>query len=636
ETDLFVPLVERARALAAARHPGSAVPGGEAPLRVIADHARATAFLVADGVFPDRVGRSYVLRRIMRRAIRHGTEIGLDRPFFHEVTAEVVARFGDAYPELRERAATIEEVVRTEEEQFRRTLDRGLKRLRTAIAERGDASKAFAPELAADLYDTYGFPLDLTAVIVAEHGLTLDEPAAEQALRARQAGGEASSELGGDKAVADLWFALHAELGDTAFLGYDDDASEAVVRALVVGGKRVERAEPGDEVDVVLDRTPFYGEGGGQIGDTGVLDRGPTHLEVADTLKPLAAMHVHRGRLSGGPLAVGDTVHAHIDVARRNAIRRNHSATHLLHHALRKHLGDHVAQKGSLVAPDRLRFDFSHNKPIGPEERERIEATVNEMVLANAIADVQQQSMDDARLRKAIGLFEAKYGERVRVVQFDHSIELCGGTHVARTGDIGLFAILSEVGIAQGVRRIEAVTGMGALAWAQGMVRLIDGAREALHAQTPDDVPGRIEKLQQSLRGSQREIERLQQQLVTGGGGAQLDIAEVAGVRLLARKVDVDPKALRGAADAMRDKLGSGVVVLGTASEGKATLLVAVTKDLEGRVHAGKLVGAIATHVDGKGGGRPELAQAGGPKISGLDDALRAASDALAQQLAAS
>jgi alanyl-tRNA synthetase len=635
ETDLFVPLVERARALAAARQPGSVVPGGEAPLRVIADHARATAFLVADGVFPDRVGRSYVLRRIMRRAIRHGTEIGLDRPFFHEVTAEVVARFGDAYPELRERAATIDEVVRTEEEAFRRTLDRGLKRLRNAIVDLGGTVKAFAPEVAADLYDTYGFPLDLTAVIVAEHGLTLDEPAAEQALKARQAGGEASGELGGERAVADLWFALHGELGDSEFLGYEQSEADATVRALVVGGQRVSSASAGDEVDVVLDRTPFYGESGGQIGDTGTLDAGVAHLEVTDTLKPLGGLFVHRGCLSGGPLGVGDRVHAAIDVARRDAIRRNHSATHLLHHALRKHLGEHVSQKGSLVAPDRLRFDFSHNRPISPEERGRIEATVNEMVLANAVADVQQQSMDDARARKAIGLFEAKYGERVRVVQFDRSIELCGGTHVSRTGDIGMFAILSEVGIAQGVRRIEAVTGMGALAWAQGLARLVDDAREALHAHAADEVPARIEKLQQSLRGSQREIERLQQQLVTGGGGAELEITVVDGVQLLVRKVDVDPKALRGAADAMRDKLRSGVVVLGCAADGKATLLVAVTKDLEGRVHAGKLVSAIATHVDGKGGGRPELAQAGGAKTSGLDDALAAARDALAQQLGA-
>ncbi len=633
ETDLLSPMVEYARKLAGNRRPKDK---GEAPLRVIADHARATAFLIADGVFPDKGARNYVLRRIMRRAIRHGTEIGLDKPFFHEVCAVVVEGFGDVYPELRERAATIDEVVRAEEESFRRTLDGGLRRLRSAIDLHDASSKAFSPAVAADLYDTYGFPLDLTSVIVAEHGLALDEAAAKQALKDRQAAGEHNAELGSDKAVADLWFALHGELGDSEFLGYEVDEADATVRALVVGGKRVPTARAGDEVDVVLDRTPFYGESGGQIGDTGRITAGAAVLEVGDTIKPLGALFVHRGKLSGGTLEVGAKVHARIDTARRNAIRRNHSATHLLHHALRKHLGEHVVQKGSLVAPDRLRFDFSHNRPISIEDRHRIEATVNEMVLANAVADVQQQSMDEAKARKAIGLFEAKYGERVRVVQFDSSIELCGGTHVSRTGDIGLFAIVAEGGIAQGVRRIEAVTGMGALAWAQGLADLVDDAREALHAQAADEVPARIEKLQKDLKGTQREIERLQQQLVTGGGGAQLETTEVAGVKLLVRKLAVtDAKALRPAADALRDKLGSGVVVLGAEADGKATLLVAVTKDLEARVHAGKLVGAIAPHVDGKGGGKPELAQAGGPKTSGLDEALRAAAGVLAQQLGA-
>ena len=639
ETDLLAPLVECARRLAQSRGSTAALAAkGEAPLRVIADHARAAAFLIADGVFPDKAGRSYVLRRIMRRAIRHGTEIGLDRPFFHEVCAEVVARFGDFYGELRERAATIAEVTAAEEVSFRRTLDRGLKRLRTAMDghDRARDAAAFSPEVAADLYDTYGFPLDLTAVIVAEHGLSLDEAAAEAALRRRQSSGEATAELGQEQAIAGVYFALHGELGDSEFLGYDLTSASATVRALVVDGVSVPSAEAGSEVEVVLDRTPFYGESGGQIGDAGWLRAGAATVAVADTIKPRGGMHVHRGRLEGGPLKLGDTVQAEVDAQRRDAIRRNHSATHLLHHALRKHLGEHVSQKGSLVTPDRLRFDFSHNRALTAEERRRIELTVNAMVLANAAADVQQQSMDEARARRAIGLFEAKYGERVRVVQFDDSIELCGGTHVTRTGDIGSFAIVSEGSVAQGVRRVEAVTGMGAVAYLQGLVELVESARDKLHVHALDELPAKIDRLQQDLKHSGREIENLRRELAMGGGGGggAEATSEVAGVTLLARQISApDAKTLRGAADAMRDKLGSGVLVLGAEIEGKATLLVAVTKDLEGKVHAGKLIGVLAPHIDGKGGGRPDLAQAGGPKVAGLGEALQAAAAALAAQL---
>ena len=572
ETDLLTPMVECARRLAGARRP---LERGEAPLRVIADHARATAFLVADGVFPDRGGRSYVLRRIMRRAIRHGTEIGLDRPFFHEVCAQVVENFADVYPELRERAATIDEVVRGEEEAFRRTLDRGLRRVQVAIGEHDRASgSAFSPAVAADLYDTYGFPLDLTAVIVAEHGLALDEAAAELALRQRQAAGEGLTNLGEERAVADLYFALHGACGDTQFVGYETTSAQATVRALVVDGVAVDQAAQGANVEVILDRTPMYGESGGQVGDTGMLVSAGATIEVTDTHKPKGAMHVHRGIVRAGSLRNGDAVQVEVDTTRRDAIRRNHSATHLLHHALRKHLGDHVLQKGSLVTPERLRFDFSHNRAITPEQRRQIEATVNEMVLANGAADVREQSMDEAKARRAIGLFEAKYGETVRVVQFAASIELCGGTHVGRTGDIGLLAIVSEASIAQGVRRIEAVTGMGAVAHVQNLVELVDGARNQLHAHSDEEVPSRIERLQQDLRAQQREVARLHQQIATGGSGEGSGIVEVAGIKLLVRRVtSPDAKALRAAADALRDKLGSGVVVLGAEAEGKAMLL---------------------------------------------------------------
>jgi len=638
-TDLLAPLVDEAKRLAGAGGHGGA---GEAPFRVIADHARATAFLVADGVFPDKAGRSYVLRRIMRRAIRHGADVGLDRPFMHEVCRKVVQMFGDTYPELHERAAVIEEVVRGEEEGFRRTLDRGLRRLRKAIDELEPGRNAFDPSVAAELYDTYGFPIDLTAVILREHALTLDEDAAEADLRARQdnAGGR-GTDLGQGQAVADVYFAVHEAVGDTEFLGYETEEAEGRVVAVIVDGARVDEARPGQVVELVLDRSPFYAESGGQVGDTGLaFHAGPggTAIEIAieDTLKPRAGMHVHRGMVRHGTVAVGSRLVLQVDGARRAAIRRNHSATHLLHHALRAELGEHVVQKGSLVAPERLRFDFSHNRAITPEQRHAIETRVNAMVLGNSASDTKVLTMPEAKAEGAIGLFGEKYGERVRVVRLGgDSVELCGGTHVGRAGDIGLFTIVGESSIAQGVRRIEAVTGMGAVAHVQQLVDVASEAAGQLHAASVQELPERIGRLQAELRARERTIAELKQKLATGGGGAADEVAMVDGIKLLTRRVTgADAKTLRGAADALRDRLGSGVVVLAAETEGKATLLVAVTKDLEGRLHAGKLVGALAGHVDGRGGGRPELAQAGGPKLAGIDAALEAAAGAVRNQLA--
>jgi alanyl-tRNA synthetase len=632
ETDALAPLVDLAKRLAGAAAPSSK---GEAPYRVIADHARATAFLVADGVFPDRAGRSYVLRRIMRRAIRHGTEIGLHRPFFHEVTGKVVEMFGEVYPELAERAATIEEVVRGEEEAFRRTLDRGLKRLEAAI-QRAPRGQPFDPEVAADLYDTYGFPLDLTGVIVAERGFRLDEDAAEAKLRDRQSGGKGP--LGQDDRIADVYFALHEQHGDTRFLGYDAGRADARVQALVVDGQPVPEAAEGNVVEVILDQTPMYAESGGQVGDVGEITAGQARIEVHDTIKPVGGLHVHRGRVVSGTMVVEQPVTVNVDEVRRAAIARNHSATHLLHLALREVLGEHVVQKGSLVAPDRLRFDFSHARPLTDEQRRRIEQRVNEMVLTNRDTAVDEMALEAARAAGAMMLFGERYGDEVRVVRIaDHSVELCGGTHVARSGDIGLFAIVGEGSIAQGVRRIEAVTGMGAVSHLQRLVEVTREAAGRLHAGGFEELPVRIEKLQNELKQRDREIERLTQKLATGGATGDDEVREVDGVALLTRRVAVSGgKALRSAADTLRDRLGSGVVVLGAESDGKATLLVAVTKDLQARVHAGKLVGALAVHVDGRGGGRPDLAQAGGPNLGGLDAALGAASEALGEQLRAS
>jgi alanyl-tRNA synthetase len=634
-TSLLTPLVDLAKRLAGA--PAHDLGAGEAPFRVIADHARATAFLIADGVFPDRDTRPYVLRRIMRRAIRFGEKVGLENLFFHEVCKKVVEEFGEAYPNLVERAATIEEVVRGEEESFRRTLKRGLRLFEGAVTELPAGETAFPLGVAAELYDTYGLPIDLTGILSREKGLTLDEEAVKQEVQARQAAGAAAANLGGgDKAIDSLYFRFKERFaGQASFTGYAELSTRGNVLALAVNGVEQTAAKEGDEVEFITDATPFYGESGGQVGDTGIAEGEGLRVEITDTLKPTGDLHVHRGKVTRGTLEVGRLVTLTVDGARRAAIRRNHSATHLLHHALRAVLGTHVAQKGSLVAPDRLRFDFSHPRPITAEQRLQIERIVNEMTLANADTDTREMSTGDAKSAGAIGLFEAKYGEQVRVVRIGaDSVELCGGTHVHRAGDIGLFAIVSEVGIAQGVRRIEAVTGMNALQHLQQTVQILDKAASELHASGPGDVLDKLGRLQASAQKREREITELQRKLAVGGGGSSDTVADVAGVKLLAKVVAVaDPKALREAADTLRDRLGSGVIVLGAEKDGKASLLVAVTKDLAGKVHAGNLIAALAAHVGGRGGGRPDLAQAGGPNAAGLPAAIEAAGSALAAQL---
>ncbi|HEY0137893.1 MAG TPA: alanine--tRNA ligase [Nannocystis sp.] len=635
-TSLLTPLVDLAKRLAGAAMDD--LGAGESPFRVIADHARATAFLIADGVFPDKTGRSYVLRRIMRRAIRYGNNVGLEKAFFHEICRKVVEDFGEAYPQLIERQGTIDEVVRIEEDAFRRTLSRGLKRLEAALTDLDPQHASFPAAVAADLYDTYGFPVDVTGIIVKEKGLTLDEEAVEAAIRQRQhQDGGAAGSLGSDKAIGDLYFKLKEKHAPTAvFSGYAATTGTGTVLALAVDGKEADEAQAGAQVEFVVDSTPFYAESGGQIGDTGRAFADGLELEITDTHKPTGDVHVHRGQLRSGTLRVGQQITLEVDGERRAAIRRNHSATHLLHHALRAVLGTHVAQKGSLVAPDRLRFDFSHTRPLTLEQRQEIERRVNAEVLRNKDSVIRNLSMDDARKTGAIGLFEAKYGEVVRVISIGgESVELCGGTHVDRAGDIGLFAIVSEAGIAQGVRRIEAVTGMNAVAYLQQTTQILGEAASQLHAAGPHEVLAKLERLRQDIRVREREISELQRKLTVGsGGGAGDTVIEVAGVKLLTKLVTVgDPKALREAADALRDRLGSGVVVLGAEREGKANLLVAVTKDLQGKIHAGNLIAAIVGHVEGRGGGRPELAQAGGANPAGLPKALESAREALAAQL---
>ncbi len=631
KTELLKPFVDRAKSLA-----GVAGDQGEkeSSFQVIADHARATAFLIADRVFPEKTDKEYVLRRIMRRAIRHGSEVGLDRLFFHEVCQEVVDRFGDVYPELRESAATIEDQVKTEERNFRRTLSQGIKRVTAILTDLDPKESVFPAAAAADLYSTYGFPIDLTGVMVAEKGLTLDEAESQRIVHQ----GSEQENAGKAGTVGDVYFEVQECLdSEPEFVGYDTETVLAKVIAIVAGGRSVERCAADDSatIELVFDRTPFYAESGGQVGDSGTVSGRGLALRIVDTQKPAGRHFFHRAKLQRGSLVLGDSMMLQVDALRRAAIRRNHSATHLLHHALRAVLGDHVMQKGSLVTADRLRFDFSHGAPLSGAEKREVERRVNLEIMKNGRCGTREMSLAAAKHAGAIGLFDDKYGDRVRVVSIGgESVELCGGTHVGQTGEIGFFATLSEVGVAQGVRRLEAVTGEAALVRVQEMSEVLLQAEVALNARGLEDVIPRLEKLQKDLRVHAKAVEVLERKLVTGASDGGDLVLDVGGVRLMTRNVgQAGPKVMRAAADTLRDRLKSGVVVLACERDGKCTLLVAVTRDLTNRVHAGKLVSVLARHIDGRGGGRPDMAQAGGPKVSGIGPALAAAKDALRELL---
>jgi alanyl-tRNA synthetase len=621
DTDLIRPLVAMGEQLSGKQYVSSDSEGESASLRAIADHARATAFLIADGVFPEKTGREYVLRRIMRRAIYHGWLLGIGRPFLHEVAGKVIDLMGEDYPELVERRAVIEQVTQQEEVKFRETLDRGMRLLEDEFRALGKGVKVLPGAVAFRLYDTFGVPLDLTEMIAARHGFTLDQAGFGAEMEKQRA----RSVFDGGKAED---IAVYQALGDTLpateFSGYEATEGASEVVALVAGGKSVEEVGPySGLVGVIVKQTPFYAEKGGQMGDAGVIEAPGVRVRIDDCRQPAGELSVHQGEVLEGTLRLGQTVQLRVDVARRDAIRRNHSATHLLHFALRTVLGEHAAQKGSLVAPDRLRFDFSHGKPLTPEETERVERLVNERVLRNAEVRTDVMPIADAKARGAIAFFGDKYGAIVRMVQMDESRELCGGTHTRRTGDIGLFKIVSESGIAQGVRRIEALTGEGAAEYVRKLEEELGSAGRLLKAGT-FEVAARVERLQHELREREKEIEALQRKLAAGGareGGET--VREIAGAKVVVRKTEVaDPKVLRDLGDQLRDKLGSGVVVLGGAADGKVALLAMVTKDLVGRFHAGKLVGELAKEVGGRGGGRPDMAQAGGSQPEKLDQAL--------------
>ncbi len=611
EIDLFDHLVKAAAKLLGTSDLASP------SLRVIADHIRACSFLVADGVTPSNEGRGYVLRRIMRRAMRHGHKFGASPTFFAALLPALTDVMGKAYPELVQKQAFIRDVLLKEGEQFARTLATGMALLDEAVQDLGP-TRTLDGEVVFKLHDTYGFPPDLTADIARERDLAVDMAGYEREMDAQRERARAASRFGMDLRAG-------VDLGTTTeFHGYDQVAGSSRIVALLKEGHPVQSLAPGEEGEVVLERTPFYAESGGQVGDTGELAAGAARFAVSDTRKRGPAFS-HIGRLAGGPLQAGMQVEARIDVARRERTRRNHTATHLLHAALREVLGTHVQQKGSLVAPDRLRFDFAHFQAVTPEELRRIERRVNEQIRLNAPAETRSMAYDEAVAAGAMALFGEKYGDVVRVLRVgDFSTELCGGTHVDRAGDIGLFKIVSEGGVAAGVRRIEAVTGEGALDYitqTDDLLRQVAG----LVRGTRDDVVTRVQEGLDQQRQLEKQLRSLQDKLASGQG---TDLAagavDIGGVKVVATQLDgADATALRNAVDQLKERLKSAVIVLGTIAAGnKVSLVAGVTPDLTGKVKAGEIVGAVAARVGGKGGGRPDFAQAGGTDAAALPAAL--------------
>jgi alanyl-tRNA synthetase len=607
EIDLFQNLIK-----AAARETGATDLENKS-LRVIADHIRASSFLIVDGIIPSSEGHGYVLRRIIRRALRHGHKLGQTKPFFYKLVDDLDVEMGAAYPELRDAKERVKQVLKAEEERFGETLENGMKILEAQLAKDPknlDGATAFT------LYDTYGFPLDLTADICRERGVTLDEAgftaAMEQQKQTARAAGKfkmaANVEYSGEK---------------TKFVGYEALEHNSRVIALYSEGVQVQELKAGQPGIVVLDTTPFYAESGGQVGDQGLVKGTGGVFEVQDTLKIQADVFGQHGVVQSGSLKVGDAVDAQVDKAKRARTVRNHSATHLMHKALREVLGGHVQQKGSLVDPDKTRFDFSHNAPLTAEEIAKVEQIVNAEVLENHPTRAQHMSMDDAIKHGAMALFGEKYGDSVRVLDIGSSKELCGGVHVERTGDIGLFKIVAEGGVAAGIRRVEAVTGLGALAWVQSTNRKLQDAAAALKT-GPDELPSRIGQVQEQVKTLEKEVAQLKSKLASGQGDELAGKAvDVNGIKVLAATMDgADVNSLRETMDKLKDKLKTAAIVLASVADGKVSLIAGVTPDATGKVKAGELVNFVAKQVGGKGGGRPDMAQAGGTDAAALPQAL--------------
>lgn len=644
DIDLFVALIRAAADLTGADPQGPM----KASLRVIADHLRASSFLIADGVLPSNEGRGYVLRRIMRRAMRHAQLLGAREPLMWRLVGVLVREMGEAYPELQRARALIEETLRLEETRFRKTLERGLSILdeKSVSLKKGDM---FDGETAFTLYDTYGFPLDLTQDALRARGIGVDIASFTDAMEQQKAKARASWSGSGEAATETIWFPLREKLGATEFLGYETEVAEGVVAALVRDGKEADSLKAGESGAIILNQTPFYGESGGQVGDTGILTGDGVRVRITDTQKKAGDLFVHLGIVEQGTLTPGMALALEVDHGRRGAIRANHSATHLLHEALRQVLGDHIAQRGSLVAPERLRFDFVHNKPISADELRRIEDIANDVVLENGEVTTRLMAVDDAREAGARALFGEKYGDEVRVVSMGGtgrqgaasnalgwSVELCGGTHVKRTGDIGLISVTGESAVASGVRRIEALTGHHARRHANDAIQLAKTAAGELRT-TLEDMPARITALVEERKKLERELSEARKKLAMGGGGTAnatsgaAGVRDVGGIKLMARSVEgIEIKDLKSLADQGKKQLGSGVVALvATSDDGKASVVVGVTPDLVTRFSAVDLVRKASEVLGGKGGGgKPDMAQAGGPdgaKAGAALDAIAAA-----------
>lgn len=626
DTDLFQPLIQATAKLAGKKYGDDEEK--DVSLRVVADHIRATTFLVADGVLPSNEGRGYVLRRIMRRAMRHGRLLGLQEPFFYQIAPVLIDQMGKVYPELPQHAKFIQEVIKSEEERFLQTLEKGLEIISSEIAAvKKSGGKTLSGEVAFKLYDTYGFPLDLSENIAEEEGLQVDQPGFEKLMAEQKSKARAAWKGSGEEKLQEVHQQMVAEGKTTEFLGYQTLDCRSPVIALVQKGQALDSATAGQEVELYTSHSPFYGESGGQVGDQGTLEAPGLLAKVKDTTIPAPGLIAHQVKIQKGEVKVGDEIHLQVNPETRNPTRLNHTATHLLHAALRQVLGEHVKQAGSLVAPHRLRFDFSHHKSLAPEELQRIEDLVNGQILADVAVEKNVMSYDEAMGSGAMALFGEKYGDEVRVLKIsDFSTELCGGTHVDRTGEIGAFKIIGESSVASGVRRIEALTGRDTLNYFRGLETKFQDLAKALKA-SPDELVERVKKQQEQLKKLEREVAKLKTQVASGGGGGGGDlmseVKEIDGIKVLALQRDLgDIPSLRDFSDQMIQKLGSGIAVLGGNIDGKATLIVRVSKDLTQKFHAGKIVQALAQEVGGKGGGRPDMAQAGGPNAGALPQAL--------------
>ncbi|WP_107727070.1 alanine--tRNA ligase [Neisseria weaveri] len=621
EIDLFGNLLK-----AAARETGTEFSMDVPSLKVIADHIRACSFLIADGVLPSNEGRGYVLRRIIRRAVRHGYKLGQKGAFFHKLVPDLVAEMGEAYPELKEKQEAITEALRHEETRFAQTLETGMALLENALS---DGRKTLDGEIIFKLYDTYGFPYDLTADICRERNIDMDEAGFEREMEAQRQRARAAQSF-----KADTQLAYDGQ--DTEFKGYTERKTEAKILALYKDSEPVNELNEGETGAVVLDNTPFYAESGGQVGDVGLIKADGNVFEVRDTQKIKAAVFGQFGVVSSGRLKVGDTVTAEIDNDIRDANMRNHSATHLMHKALRDVLGTHVEQKGSLVTAQSTRFDISHPQPVTAEEIAEVERRVNAAILANVAVDADIMSMEDAQKAGAMMLFGEKYGDEVRVLKMgDFSTELCGGTHVKRTGDIGLFKIISEGGIAAGVRRVEAITGLNALQWAQNQERLVKDIIAEVKAQTERDVLGKIQANAAQTKALEKDLAKAKAELAVHAGAKLLDNAKDVGeAKLVVAKIEADAAALREIVTDLTGKSDKAIVLLAAVNDGKVSLCAGVSKPLTAKVKAGDLVKFVAEQVGGKGGGRPDLAQAGGTDAAKLPDALNSMNDWVSGKLA--